>query len=126
MNRDQVIRYALGASVFFNFGGAALFGFPDSALGEFVGLPPDVSLIYRATVGYFVILFGAMYGWLVMQPVINRPMVALGALGKAGFFFLVALLWLIGEAPGLGVAAAVGDLAFAGVFGWWVWGGRTS
>jgi hypothetical protein len=92
-------------------------------LGEFVGLPAEVPLIYRGMVALFVILFGGAYGWLALQPVIDRPMVGFAAIGKAGFFSLVLVFFFLGEASGLALGATSGDLLFAGIFGWWVWGG---
>lgn len=124
MNRDRIVRTALGLSVFFNLFGAGLFAFPGSPLGEFVGLPEAVPVIYRGVVAFFVVLFGGAYGWLALQAVIDRPMVGFAAIGKTGFFLLVLVFFLIGEASGLALGAASGDLLFAGVFGWWVWGGR--
>lgn len=124
MDRDRIVRMALGVSVLFNLGGAVLFAFPASTLGELVGLPASVPPIYCATVAYFVVLFGGAYGWLAMQPVIDRPLVGFAAIGKGGFFFLVTLFWMLGHAPAMAVGAAVGDLLLAGIFGWWVWGRR--
>lgn len=123
MDRDRIVRIALGVSVFFNLFGAALFAFPASPLGEFVGLPDAVPVIYRGVVAFFVVLFGGAYGWLALQPVIDRPMVGLAAIGKGGFFALVIIFFFLGEATGLALGAAAGDLLFAGIFGWWVWSG---
>ena len=53
-----------------------------------------------------------------MQPTINRPFVAFGAIGKAGAFLIVVLLWLRGAAPITSVSAIVGDLVLAVVFLW--------
>jgi len=122
MERDRIVRIALGVSVFFNLFGAVLFAFPGSPLGEFVGLPETVPVICRGVVAFFVVLFGGAYGWLAMQPVIDRPMVGFAAIGKSGFFFLVLVFVFLGEASGLALGAAGGDLLFAGIFGWWVWG----
>jgi hypothetical protein len=50
-------------------------------------------------------------------------MVVFSAIGKAGFFALMFIFWLLGEAPGRGVLAATGDLVLAGIFAWWLlWG----
>lgn len=122
MISDVAIRRALGASVIFNLGGAALFAFPASPLGEFVGLPAPVPGVYGAIIAYFVVLFGGAYGWLAMQPVIDRPMVGFAAIGKSGFFFLVVIFWLFGKISFLAVGAAGGDLAFAAIFAAWLFG----
>jgi hypothetical protein len=118
MSREQILRPALWTAAFFNLVGTFLFAFPASRLGQFAGLPTHAPAIYRALVALFVFLFGCVYAWLAMQPTINRPLVAFGAIGKAAAFFLVVLLWLRGAAPVTSVWAIVGDLALAAVFFW--------
>jgi hypothetical protein len=124
VNRDIVLRRALWVSVVYNFSGALLFGFPSSSLGQFAGLPISVPPVYRALLGFFIVLFGVAYAWLAWQPIIDRPLVALSAFGKSGVFALIFILWLLGDVPGLGVVGASGDLVFAGIFAWWLLGAR--
>jgi hypothetical protein len=118
------MRGALWSSVVFNFGGALLFAFPSSPLGQAAGLPTPVPPIYGALLAFFVLLFGGSYAWLALQPNIDRPLVALAAIGKGGVFGLIVVFWLRGEAPGGGVLAATGDLVLAGIFAWWLLGAR--
>ena len=118
MSREQILRPALWTAAFFNLVGTFLFAFPGSRLGQFAGLPTDVPAIYRALTALFVLLFGCAYAWLAMQPTINRPFVAFGAIGKASAFLIVVLLWLRGAAPITSVSAIVGDLVLAAVFLW--------
>ena len=118
MSREQILRPALWTAAFFNLCGAFVFAFPASRLGQFAGLPTHAPAIYRALVALFVLLFGCAYAWLAMQPTINRPLVAFGAIGKAAAFFLVVLLWLRSAAPATSVFAIVGDLVLAAVFFW--------
>jgi hypothetical protein len=120
MNHDRVMRAALWASVPYNLGAAALFAFPSSAPGQLVGLPVPVPPLYGALVAVFVLLFGGAYAWLACQPIIHRPLVALAAIGKLSVFAVFVVLWLFGAAPGLGAIAAIGDLALAVVFVWWL------
>jgi hypothetical protein len=121
MDRDHVVRRALGASAVFNVGGAILFGFA-STLGPLVGLPAPVPRVYAALLAMFVLLFGGSYAWLARQPEIDRPLVALAAIGKASAFTLAALFWLLGDIGGRAVIAVTGDLMFALVFAWWLLG----
>jgi len=116
------MRRSLWATVGFNLGGAFLFAFPSSPLGEIVGLPGAVPPIYSASLAFFVALFAGAYAWLARQPVIDRPLVGLSVVGKSGFFALMFLSWLLGEASGLWVIGATGDLVFAGIFVWWLLG----
>ncbi len=118
-----IIRRALWASVFFNLGGALAFAFPAS-LGRLAGLPGPAPHLYTAFIAVMVTLFAGTYAWLASQPVIDRPLVAFSALGKTGFFVVVLGCWLLGEAPGRGVIAASGDLAFAAIFAWWLLASR--
>ena len=119
MDRDHLLRRALRASVVFNIGGALLFAFPES-IGQLAALPTPVPRVYSATLAMLVALFAATYAWLARQPQIDRPLVTFAAVGKAGFFAVVFVCWLVGEAPALAVMGAVGDLAFAAIFAWWL------
>jgi hypothetical protein len=119
VDREFFIRRVLWISAVFNLGGALLFTFPAS-FGQLAGLPVPVPRIYTALLVLFILLFGASYAWLALQPVIDRPMVALAAFGKAGAFAVIFACWLLGEAPGLGVVGASGELALATLFAWWL------
>ena len=66
------MRAALRATAVYNIGGAILFAFPASAIGQLAGLPASAPLSYRALLATFALLFGGMYGWLAQQPVIHR------------------------------------------------------
>jgi len=119
MERDRLMRRALWASTVFNLGGALAFAFPGS-LGALAGMPSPVPALYAATIAFLVTLFAGTYAWLASQPVIDRPLVAFCAIGKAGFFAIVVACWLAGAAPARGVLAAFGDLVFAAIFAWWL------
>src|SRR5262245_43579778 len=120
MNKDRFMRGALWASVPYNLGGAALFAFPSSFLGQLVGLPTPVPPVYSALLAVFVLLFAGAYAWLACQPVIHRPLVALSALRQLGVFAVITAFWLFGAAPGLAVLGATGDLALGVGFVWWL------
>jgi hypothetical protein len=122
MNRDKLLRCALWISVPYNLGGAYLFAFPASAAGRLAQMPADVPSLYRALLALFVVLFGATYAWLASSTAINRPLLALGAIGKAGAFASILILWLAGALPATGPITALGDLVLAGIFFWWLLG----
>jgi hypothetical protein len=126
VSRDRVMRRALWISVVYNSGAALLFAFPSSSLGRLSGLPNPVPPIYSTLVALFVALFAGVYGWLAMQPEIDRPMVALGAIGKAGAFSSMLGLWAFGELGALVVLAGTGDLMLAAIFTWWLLSGKSS
>jgi hypothetical protein len=114
------MRRILWIAAVFNMCGAFLFAFPESPLGQLVGLPVPVPGIYSAILAFLVALFGATYGWLATQPTIDRPMVAFFAVGKAGVFALVGAFWVAGAVPGPAVLVASGDLIFAVLFARWL------
>jgi hypothetical protein len=119
-DKDKFIRYALWISAAFNLSGAFLFAFPSSPLGRFAGLPVPVPAFYGILIAFFVVLFAGAYAWLACQPQIDRPLLALSAIGKAGGFLVVCIFWLLGEIPGRGVLASSSDLIFACIFTWWL------
>jgi len=113
------MRSLLWASVPLNVGVALALACPAS-LGRLVDLPLPVPPVYSGLLAFFVLLFGGAYAWLALQPTIDRPMVGLAAIGKAGVFVLVGAYWLAGAAPGRAAAAAVGDLVLAVLFTRWL------
>ncbi|MGH7820566.1 MAG: hypothetical protein ACREQ9_12395 [Candidatus Binatia bacterium] len=117
--RDDLMRYALQATAFFNVGGALVFAFPDS-LGRLVGFPGGVPRVYSATIVIFVLLFAGAYAWLARQPRIDRPLVAMAAIGKASLVAAMVGFWLLGDVPARTVVAVSGDLVFVIVFCWWL------
>jgi len=122
-HRDDILRRTLWVSVFFNLGGGLAFAFPSSPFGRLVGLPTPVPAVYSVGLALFVLLFGGTYAWLALQSRIDRPLVALAAIGKASFFGLMVVLWLAGEASDRVVLGAAGDLILAAIFTWWLLGG---
>lgn len=120
MDDTAILRRALRATAVMNLGGVALFLFPDE-LGRFAGLPTPVPRVYSAYIALVIALFCGVYAWLASRPVIDEPLLAVGALGKAGFFGVVAVCWLTGEVAGRAVLGASADLAFAMLFGHWLY-----
>jgi hypothetical protein len=117
------MRGALIASAVMNMGAALLFAFPDS-LGQVAGLPTPVPRIYTTLLAAFVMLFGVAYAWLSRRPIIDRPLVAFSAFGKAGVFAVIIVFWILGDLSGRSALAAIGDLVFAAIFVRWLIGGR--
>ena len=120
MLTDTTFRRILWLSALGNLGGALLFALPASPLGQWAGLPADVPLLYRAFVALFVLIYGGMYAWLAVQPVIHRPMVALAAIGKSSAFALILLLRLFGEVTVMSVTLLAADLALAAIYLAWL------
>jgi hypothetical protein len=118
--RERVIRTALWSTVVLNIIGAAVLA--PLAIGRASPLwPVDTPPFYAALLCYLIALFGGVYVWLALQPQINRPMLVLSALGKAGFALLIVVYALAGQLPERMIANSLPDLLFAGVFLWWAW-----
>jgi hypothetical protein len=120
MLTTALFRRLLWAAALFNVLAAVILGFPASPLGQMAGLPAEVPLAYRAIVAAFVLLFAGCYAWLGTQTEPDRPMVALGAIGKALVVVVVIGLWLAAEASLTSLAIVSGDLVFAALFIWWL------
>jgi hypothetical protein len=113
------MRATLWATVFWNAVGAVAFAFPAS-LGQLVGLPLPALHLYSWLSAFVIAVFGGVYAWLALQPEINRPLVTVAAIGKAGFFAIPSICWMLGEIPGRLVLVVSVDLAFAIVFASWL------
>jgi hypothetical protein len=120
MNTTRLVRYSLWASVPFNVLAAYMLAFPASALGQLAGLPQSVPAIHAGLLSFIVLLFGGVYAWLASRPEIDRPLLAIGAIGKSGVFAVTLVVWLAGASSGRTVLLASGDLAFASLWAWWL------
>ena len=120
MDGTRIVRYTLWASLPFNLGAAYILAFPSSMFGRLAGFPESVPLMYAALLSFLVCLFGVVCAWLAVQPRIDRPLVAVAAIGKTGVFLIAIALWLTSNASGRIVLIACGDLAFAIVWFWWL------
>jgi hypothetical protein len=121
---DRAFRKVLIIGALYNVGGASLFAFPNS-IGQLAGLPVPVAPVYSVLLSLFVLLFGAAYAWLALQPTIDRPMVGFAAIGKASVFVGAIVLWAMGQASAWLIPGATGDLIFAAIFAWWLRASRT-
>ena len=122
MNREKIMRRALQLTTAFNFVAAFALAFPGTALGQLMGLPPAAPLIYLAMASGAVALFGFAYGWLSVQPVIDRPLVVLSTVGKLAAFGSVVAVALYGDLPMRSIVMTTPDLVFAAIFIWWLRG----
>lgn len=117
---DRVIRGALWASVGINVLGVAVFA-PLSIGRSSPLMPVPVSPFLAGQMGFVIALFAAVYFWLARQPVIHRPLLMVGGLGKLGFFVLAVAYAVAGVIPAQVAVSALPDLALGAVF---VWGAR--
>ena len=126
MITEQWVRGTLWLSFPFNLIAAYGLFLPASFVGQLIGLPTEVPLAYAALLSYMVLVFGFVYAWLATNAVINKPLLFVGCVGKGGVFLITGVLCLLGAAPGAAVLVASGDLAFATIWGLWLWNTRQS
>lgn len=115
---DPLIRAALWSSVGLNALGVAVFapvalGFQSSLL------PIDAPPYFAGQIGFTIALFGAVYAWLALQPNVPRELVAVGGLGKLGFFGLTTAYAAVGIVPTKMALQATPDLVLGAIFLWW-------
>jgi hypothetical protein len=114
---QRTLRTALWTAAAFNAGASIVFAFA-SSLGSMVGLPQPVPRLYGVFIAMFVLLFSGAYAWLAWTPRIDRPVLALGAVGKFSAVVLALVFFSLGDLGPNALVAASGDLLFAGIFGW--------
>ncbi len=120
MTHLKLIRATLLISAPYNFIASYMLVFPDSALGQFIGLPESVPVLYATLLSFIVFLFGLVYAWMALQEQIDRSLLTLAAIAKAGMFIIAVLLWFNDYGTARGVLIVVPDLIFALIWGWWL------
>jgi hypothetical protein len=114
-----LMRRTLLFSVFYNLIGTILVLFPGS-IGKPFGVPSPAIFFYSGFCAVVIFIYAGVYLWLFRRPEIDRPVVAIAAIGKAGFFLTTVASWGMGEVPFIPVLFAIGDLIMAGIFFQWL------
>lgn len=122
--KDTTVRLVLKVGAAFNFSAAALILFAAS-LGRLADLPPDAPHLYSWMLAAFVFLFGGVYLWLPNRDPIDRPLVAVAALGKFAVFLVSLVCLILSEISIKTLAPAVIDLLFGILFVTWLRGAGT-
>lgn len=125
MISEQLIRHSLRLSVVFNLGAAWLLVFPDNALGQLAGFTASSSPLHTGVAALMVVSLGLAYGWLAQQPVIDRPLLAVGGLIKGAAYLLFVGQWLFGVLSGRLVLFATADIVLAILWLGWLYRTRT-
>lgn len=115
MVSDRVLRVALWLTVALNAFGAVIFG-QVAVGGASAFLPVAMPRFAAGQIAWVIALFGLVYGWQAIAPRINCGLIAVGGLGKVGFFLLTVAYWLAGDLPGQMAANATPDLLFGLLF----------
>lgn len=121
MVSDRVLRISLWLTVALNAFGTVIFG-QLAVGGTSAFLPVAMPRFAAGQIAWVIALFGVVYGWQAMAPRINRGLIAMGGIGKLGFFLLTCAYWLAGDLPGQMAANAAPDLLFGVLFLTWASG----
>ncbi len=117
-SHDSPLRSWLWASAVFTLSGALMFGISHPQLASVTGLPTEVPAIYRALTVLMMLLFGSAYGWMATRKVIDRTLVAFGAIAKLAAFATLTTLWMASEITTRTWTLIGADLVFACAFLW--------
>ncbi|HET7040308.1 MAG TPA: hypothetical protein VFH97_10515 [Gemmatimonadales bacterium] len=118
------MRGALWTAALLNLVGIAALLSPNVVGAMAGGLPQPAPGFYTTQLALVLALFAGAYAWLARRPVIDRPLVVMGMLGRAGFYAVSTAWWRLGELPGRTLLSLSPDLVLAAVFAWWLWGPR--
>ena len=114
--RDGVWRGVFLASAVFNFIVGISLAVDASEFAASMGLEvARYDALWSPLVAWFVAMFGVFY-LIVWRDLDNKPIVAVGMVGKLGVVVLIALAWSRGLTPFGMVALTLVDLAFAALF----------
>ena len=117
MRSNRILRGALWASVALNALGVVVFA-PLAVGRPSPLLPVPLSPFLAGQVGFVIALFGGVYVWLARQPIIHRPLLVVGGLGKLGFFGLAVAYAVAGVVPVHVAVSALPDLVLGTLFLW--------
>lgn len=115
MRPDRLLRGALWTSVALNALGVAVFA-PLATGHASPLLPVPPSPFLAGQVGFVIALFGGVYFWLARQPLVYRPLLVVGGLGKTGFFGLAVAYAIAGDVPMQVAVGALPDLVLGAIF----------
>jgi hypothetical protein len=118
---DRAIRIALWLTVALNALGTGIFGLA-AVGGSSPFLPVAIPRFAAGHIAWVIALFGVLYAWQAMEPHINRGLIAIGGVGKLGFFLLTLAYSVAGDIPAQMAANAAPDLLFGVVFLAWAHG----
>jgi len=114
------MRNALFATAVMNLLAGIAFLPPAARVRALAGLPAGTDPLYLSMVALFVALFGLGYLWVAVANRPERLFIALGAIGKLGFFTLLVGFWLAGSLPAMALPGGAADLVFAVLFFQWL------
>jgi hypothetical protein len=115
------MRTALITTGILNMPGAALFVPAFQTLREANGLPSASHPLYLWIIFSWIFMFGLCYLWLGITGRNERLFLAIGAAGKFAFVFIMFAFWQAGQIPMGAALGSLADLLFAILFVIWLW-----
>ncbi|WP_150429940.1 hypothetical protein [Dechloromonas sp. CZR5] len=115
MNSHARILFSVAG--YFNLAVGLIFLFAMPQLAQMIGMnpiPEDYVLIHFGSV--LVIVFGVGYLKVAADPVVNRPIIQLGILGKSGVVLAGMVDWLLGNTNAAFPLLLTADVVFAVLF----------
>jgi len=91
-------------------------------MARLIELPQQEYSLYTLLAGALVGLFGLAYAWLALQRVINRPLLLVGACGKAVAVLISAFLFATDQLSAMAATIISGDLVFVAIWLTWLRG----
>jgi len=88
-----------------------------------LGFAPQPLLLFAQLAGSLILMFGVSYA-MIARNLVLRELVWLGVIGKLLAVTVFALYKLDGEMSDMVFALGMGDLVFAALFLWFLFGGR--
>jgi hypothetical protein len=113
------MRWILLASTVYNGFGVLVF-IPLLSIGRRLMGVPDAPGFYLWLVTIWIGSFGVLYCWLGLTGRSDRAFFIIAAIGKFAFWSLTFVYWWSGHFPVTAPLLALGDLAGAVAFTWWL------
>jgi hypothetical protein len=104
------------AALFNWFVGVAIVFFPAPLFQLFQITPLPTEPLFAYLLGWLVFAFGIGYYWISRDPVVNKPVIRLGIIGKLGVVATVLVATLLGDVSWQMNILSSADLVFAGFF----------
>jgi len=114
---DKHARILFSAAAAFNFVAAMPFLVAPRQFAGLIGMQPvPVDPLFPHIVAVLVLAFGWGYWRISRDPVVNRPIIHLGIVGKSLLVLMVCVDWLVGNTNWPFAVIVSGDAVFAALF----------
>jgi len=114
---DQHARLLFSTAAVFNFLAAMPFLIAAPQFARLIGMQPiPTDALFTHMVAALVLAFGWGYWRISRDPVVNRPLIHLGVVGKSLLVLVVGIDWLVGNTNWPFALIVSGDAVFVVLF----------